>query len=191
MLQPAIQDESARSEFQNLLCAPSSPKATISGPVIRKARTCHKNTGPKIGRTHNESGRRTRNPTKTTDTQGLWADSHSPAHGDATNGWGQIENGNPRFFESGRPRVTGKPSQKVGGRSPPIFWQGFPGSRGHPDSTNLGFPVLICPPPPPISATPACKQMTDSGTAGADLKVSHKVRRALLDLTPPTGLLGD
>ncbi len=55
---------------------------------------------------------------------------------------GQIKTGNPRFFESGRPREPGNLCQKV----PPTFWQGFPAPRGRPDSTNLGFPALILPP---------------------------------------------
>jgi hypothetical protein len=43
--------------------------------------------------------------------------------------------GSQVIFESERPRENGKPCQRWGAK-PPTFWQGFPGSRGRPGSTN-------------------------------------------------------
>jgi hypothetical protein len=60
-----------------------------------------------------------------------------------TRGWhqwgGQKKTENPSLGGPGKPR------QKVVSFAPTV-WQGFPGPRGRPDSTNLGFPVFFWPP---------------------------------------------
>ncbi len=49
-----------------------------------------------------------------------------------------------KFFKDRKSAILGprRPLQKVGGRSPPTFWKGLRGPRGHPDPRNDRFPTL-------------------------------------------------
>jgi hypothetical protein len=50
------------------------------------------------------------------------------------------------LFSLGGPGGPGNPAERWGGEATTV-WHGFPDPRGRQYSTNLGFPILIWPPP--------------------------------------------
>ncbi len=69
------------------------------------------------------------------------------------------------FLSLGGPGGPGNLAERCGPSPTPTFWQGFPGSRGFPDSNNLGFSVFIWPPHqghPPLPCSVKAKKRAEN-----------------------------